>query len=144
LTDAHNIFQRAEYFAQHGRALQGFQFEVVGTASEQSDQIFTFWNYGNATSLWGQVDNLRIYSRALSGSEIQSLHSPPLLLLQSDRDARIHWSADLTGYVAESTTSLLAPVQWVADGRTPVLVEDRYVLVDLLVTGPRFYRLRRH
>jgi len=124
-------------------ALQNFQFNVIGTAFEQSDQVFSFWNYGNATGLYGQADNLRIYSRALSGSEIQSLHSPRIGLSQSGQGALIHWSADLTGYVAETATSLLAPVQWVADGRTPVFVGDRRVLVDPLATGPRFYRLRR-
>lgn len=124
-------------------ALEGFQFEVVGTSSERSDQVFTFWNHGNATGLYGAADNLRVYRRALSASEILALHSPRLGVSQSAQGVLIHWSADLTGYVAESTASLRSPVHWEPDGRTPVLVDDRKVLVDLPATGPRLYRLRR-
>lgn len=53
--------------------LGDFQFNVVGTPSEESDKAFSFWNYGNASFFCGQADNLRVYGRALAATEISSL-----------------------------------------------------------------------
>lgn len=53
--------------------LGNFQFNVVGTPSEESDKAFSFWNYGNASFFCGQADNLRVYGRALAATEISSL-----------------------------------------------------------------------
>ncbi|MDB6058102.1 MAG: hypothetical protein JWO95_1946 [Verrucomicrobiales bacterium] len=55
--------------------LSGFKFEVVGTDSEASDKAFSFWNYGNATRLYGYADHLRIYSRALTEEQISRMYS---------------------------------------------------------------------
>ncbi|MGZ4972424.1 MAG: LamG-like jellyroll fold domain-containing protein [Limisphaerales bacterium] len=57
--------------------LSGFQFEVVGTDSEESDKAFSFRNNGNATRLYGYADNLRIYSRALTQEQISWMYSNP-------------------------------------------------------------------
>jgi hypothetical protein len=49
-----------------------FHFEVVGTPLENSDRLFTFANYSNGSAFHGYVDNLKVWRRALSSSEIEA------------------------------------------------------------------------
>lgn len=56
--------------------LGDFQFNAVGTPTEESEKAFTFWNYGNASYFCGEADNLRVYGRAVAESEIARLDQP--------------------------------------------------------------------
>jgi hypothetical protein len=123
--------------------VQNFQFDVIGTPYEQSDEAFTFWNYGNASSLSGQANNLRVYGAALTASEMESLYSVNIAIQPFGQGAIIYWPIDLTGYVAQSTDSPLQPTQWQDDVRMPLLIGDQKVLIDTPAVGARFYRLRR-
>lgn len=62
-----------------------FQFDVVGTPYEESDKAFNFNNYGYAATFYGYVDNLRVYSRALSPSEIEGdFCASPVITMQPE------------------------------------------------------------
>jgi len=124
-------------------ALQNFQFAVVGTTYEQSDKAFTFWNYGNATFLCGQANNLRVFNGALTASEMSSLNAVNLTIQAFAQGAILNWSSELNGYVPQSTDSLLPPVQWQDDVRTPLNIGDQNVLIDTPALGTKYYRLRR-
>src|SRR5439155_7868062 len=50
--------------------LQNFQFDVIGTAYEETDKVFLFKNFGNGSHFYGFADNLRVYNRALTPEEI--------------------------------------------------------------------------
>jgi TonB family protein len=51
-----------------------FRLEVLGTNFETVDKNFTFTDYANGTAFQGSVKNLRIYSRAMSATEVQTLY----------------------------------------------------------------------
>jgi len=124
-------------------ALQNFQFEVIGTSFEESDKAFSFWNSRNSERFCGQADNLRVYSRALTGQQLQTHLSPRLSVQRVGPNALIHWAADLTGFVPEWAASLTPPIRWLTDNRSAVIVGDQRVLIDAPASGTRFYRLRR-
>lgn len=124
-------------------ALQNYPFVVVGTPYEQSDKVFTFWNYGNASSFYGQANNLRVFNGALTASEMSSLYEVNLTIQPFAQGAILNWSSGLNGYVPQSTDSLLPPVQWQDDVRTPLIIGDQNVLIDTPALGTKFYRLRR-
>lgn len=123
--------------------LAGFQFEVVGTALEEWDKVFSFWNDGDGSHFAGFADNLRVYRRALSPAEILSLHSARLSIEPFPGSVRIYWSADLTDYVLESADSLRPPTAWTTETGTPIFIGREKVIVENGITGVRFYRLRR-
>jgi Concanavalin A-like lectin/glucanases superfamily len=52
-----------------------FNFEVVGTSHESTDRLFTFTHYGGGSAFHGYVDNLKVWARALSASEIEAMPS---------------------------------------------------------------------
>ncbi len=123
--------------------LQNFQFQVVGTAAEESDKIFSFWNNGNAARFYGQADNLRVFNRALTGPELQTFLTPRLSMLSIGQNVLIYWSSDVTNVVPEWTDSLMPPFRWRTEERSPSLVGEQRVLLDAPAIGTRVYRLRR-
>jgi hypothetical protein len=123
--------------------LQNIQFNVIGTADEPYEKVFTFWNYGNASFLSGQANNLRIFSGALTASEMSSLNAVSMSVQAFGQGVIITWSSGLNGYVPQWTPSLLPPVQWQDDTRTPLIIGDQRVLIDTPAPGTRFYRLRK-
>jgi hypothetical protein len=123
--------------------LQHFQFDVIGTAYEQSDKTFTFWNYGDASFLSGQANNLRVFSGALTASEMSALNAINIKIQAFGQGAIIYWPSSLNGYVPQSTGSLLPPVLWQDDVRMPLVIGDQSVLIDTPAPDMRFYRLRK-
>lgn len=123
--------------------LQNFQFQVVGTPAEETDKVFSFWNYGNAARFYGQADNLRVFNRALTGPELQTFLSPQLSVLSVGQNVLVYWSSNLTSVVPEWTDSLLPPVRWRTEERSPSLLGEQRVLLDAPAIGTRFYRLRK-
>jgi hypothetical protein len=124
-----------------GLTLDNFQFNVPA-GERDSETVFSFQNSGNGTILSGYADNLRVYRRALSSSEIVSLFSPRLSIRRMDRRILVGWQADFHGYVLESNSSLRPPICWTSDPRLPVMDGDQYVIIDDAI-GTTFYRLRR-
>ncbi len=118
-----------------------FQFEVIGSAYEQVDKLFAFNCLGDGSLFYGCVDNLRVYSRALTAEEIMHELPAGLSIQRFDQTIIVHWSARLKGYALEYTTSLATP-RWCIDSRVPATLGDESVIIDLASSGPRFYRLR--
>ncbi len=63
---------------------EGFSLRVVGSTSEESDKVITFANYSNGVVFYGYIDNLKVFDRALSVSEMKTVgqantHSLPTL-----------------------------------------------------------------
>ena len=123
--------------------LQNFTFEVIGTTFEQSDKAFSFWNPGVASRFCGWADNVRVYSRALSPSEIASLYGVLLSIQHSGQTMLVHWPADLTGFGLESANSLAGATVWSNESRSPVVIGNQRVFVDASTMGSKYYRLRR-
>jgi hypothetical protein len=123
--------------------LQNFSFEVVGTSFEQSDKAFSFWNPGVASRFCGWADNLRVYSRALSPSEIAQLYAVNLSIQRTGQTILVYWPADWTGFGLESANSLAAATVWSNDSRSPVVIGNQRVFADASTIGSKYYRLRR-
>jgi Concanavalin A-like lectin/glucanases superfamily len=124
-------------------SLPRFPFNVIGTPNEQSDKAFTFWDYGDASFLSGQANNLRIFGGALTASEMSSLNAVNLTIQAFDSGIIVNWPSGLQGYVPQWTDSLQPPIQWHDDLRTPLTVGDQSVLIDTPAPSTKFYRLRR-
>jgi len=121
----------------------GFQFNVAGTASAESDKVFNLINYGNGTTFHGWIDNFKVYGRALSEAEIQRLLLPRLSLVTAGRQVMAFWPADLTGYRLQSNPGPWPPTQWLPLPAIPQIDNSlSFLLLD--PTNPlQFYRLTR-
>jgi hypothetical protein len=89
-----DVAQRKILVYLDGRKLQtvtlppDFQFEVVGTPSEEVEKLFTFNDYSRGSAFYGFAANLTVFGRALSAADITALAaSPPLFLLQPQNQA---------------------------------------------------------
>jgi hypothetical protein len=123
--------------------LQNIQFWVIGTPYEQSDKVFTFWDYSDASFLSGQANNLRVFGGALAASEMSSLNAVNMTIQVFNPGVVINWPSGLQGYVPQWTGSLQPPIQWHDDARTPLVIGDQSVLIDTPAPNVKFYRLRR-
>jgi hypothetical protein len=87
----------------------GFRFEVVGSPAENSDKTLSFVNYSNADVFRGFVDNVKVWSRALSASEIDAIIDNPTLTIQ--RAVIVSWPNYPPGYVLECSSDLAGPYE---------------------------------
>ena len=100
-----------------GRRLQdivlspGFSFEVIGSPVEDSDRIFMFANYGNASVFHGYVDNLKVWNRALNSPEIDAMLSAPDPVLSIEKAVVVSWPRFPLGFVLQSSTDINGPYQ---------------------------------
>jgi hypothetical protein len=123
--------------------LQSFQFEVIGTTFEESDKVFLFTNGGFGTTFCGYVDNLKVYSHALTDAEIVSLYAPQLHVTRSEQSVLIYWPLELTGYVLEVNENLAEPNGWATLANQPVPVGNQSVILADRSRGMSLYRLVR-
>ena len=87
----------------------GFQFDVVGSPAENSDKTLSFVNYSNGDVFSGYIDNLRVWSRALSASEIDGMIDNPTLTIQ--RAVIVSWPNYPPGYVLQCSSDLAGPYE---------------------------------
>jgi hypothetical protein len=87
----------------------GFRFEVVGSPAENFEREFSFANYSNADVFSGYVDNLKVWSRALSASEIDAMIDNPSLTIQ--RAVIVSWPNYPSDYVLQCSTVLAGPYE---------------------------------
>ena len=98
-----------------GRRLQDvvlspdFSFEVIGSPVENSDRVFMFANYSNASVFHGYVDNLKVWSRALNSPEIEAMLSAPILSIE--KAVVVSWPSFPPGFVLQSSTDINGPYQ---------------------------------
>ena len=103
------------------------EFNVVGTASEPWDKVFSFRNYGDASTLVGCADNLQVYNRAATPAEVAGIIAPRLRIGTSGGVALVSAPSILTGYQLESTDGLGAVLVWRSVTQAPVTVGDQFV-----------------
>jgi hypothetical protein len=65
---------------------------------------------------------------------------PRLTLQHSLNDVLLSWPASLTGYVLQTSPSLI-PAQWVLEGSVPDVIDGRNTVVNPIAGSTRFYRL---
>jgi hypothetical protein len=88
----------------------GFQFDVIGTPAENSDKEFTFANYSNGSTFYGYVDNLKVWNRALSASEIDDLIDNPSLTIQ--KAVIVSWPKFPPGYYLRCSSNIAGPYEF--------------------------------
>jgi hypothetical protein len=86
-----------------------FRFEIVGTPSESSDNIFTFDNYGSPSAFTGYIDNLKVWDRALSEAELSDVAGPPDLNIE--RSVTLSWASISPGWLLQVSTNINGPYE---------------------------------
>ena len=86
-----------------------FHFEVVGSPSEFLDNQFTFSNFGDASTFHGYVDNLKVWSRALVSSEVDTLLTNPTVNIQ--QSVSISWQKLPPGFILRWASNLQGPFE---------------------------------
>ncbi len=120
----------------------GGRYDFNVGPNEGSEKVFSFRCWGDGSQFFGYADNLRVYRRALTAAEIIEPPSARVSIQRFDQSVIVHWPTNLDGYALEFTPSLSAPV-WKVDDRAPAMVGDQKVVIDLLGSEDRFYRLKR-
>jgi hypothetical protein len=98
----------------------------------------------------GVLDEVRIYNRALSDSEIQQLHDyepprqgPSLHLSRSGGAVIIWWPTNAAGFELETSISLGTSQNWTHPGWPILVLGDQNVVAADASVGRRFFRLRK-
>lgn len=124
-----------------------------GPAISQSPQP-TLFNIGRLTvplydAFNGRMDDVRIYNRALSDSEIQQLYvyagpapRPSLHISPAGHFALVWWPTNASGFVLETSTRLGVSQNWSALSGPINVVGDQNLIVTDAVSGSKFFRLR--
>jgi hypothetical protein len=87
----------------------GFQFEVIGTASENTDKLFTFTDYSVGSVFYGYADNIKVWGRALTPSEIDFMINNPALTIQ--KAVIVSWPSFPSWFSLECAPSINGPYQ---------------------------------
>jgi len=99
----------------------------------------------------GLVDEVAVYRRALSGSELQAIYNagpggrilaPRLRITRWDSAIALQWPAAASGFVLEATPSLSAAA-WALVANPVQVIGDQNTVTDGFSDFTRFYRLRR-
>jgi hypothetical protein len=104
-------------------------------------------------TLEGALDEVSVYSRALSADEILAIYqagsagkikpAPQLQISAASNIALIWWSTNASGFVLESSPSLGTSQNWnTFPGPVRILADQNVVATDT-ANGSRFFRLRR-
>jgi hypothetical protein len=123
----------------------GFAFSGVAAIGARGDLSHSFL---------GSIDELSFYSRALSGSEIQTIYhagiygkcsgTPPMLrITKSGQNLLLTWPASSEGFQLQEAGALTFPVTWTNVPAAPVITNNEYIVTLPLNVGPKFYRLSR-
>lgn len=103
------------------------EFDLVGTDYEPWDKVFGFRDYGNAATLVGCADNLQVFNRAATPSEMASVIAPRLSIGISGGVDLVSASAYLTDYRLEFADGLGAIPVWQPVDVIPLRVSDQFV-----------------
>jgi hypothetical protein len=98
----------------------------------------------------GALDEVRIYNRALSDSEIQQLHdyepphqSPSLQISQSSGAVIIWWPTNASGFELETCSSFGTNQNWTPLNWPILVLGDQNIVAADASIGQRFFRLRK-
>lgn len=98
----------------------------------------------------GVIDEVAIYNRALSASEIQAIYNAgsagkcrpvQLTIVPSGTNVILTWPTSLTGYTLQSTTNLVSLAVWRTVSPAPVVVDGRNTVTNPMCGTQRFYQL---
>jgi hypothetical protein len=121
----------------------GTQFNVVGTPSESYDRVFSFRNYGTASTFVGCADNLQIYNRAASDAEVAERITPRLGITWSGGTLFLSSPTVLTGYRLQSSVTPATPQSWGPVASAPVVFGDYFLWPRPFLGAREFFRLAR-
>jgi hypothetical protein len=101
----------------------------------------------------GLVDELTIYNRALSASEIAAIHAaglsgkcpsrPTLNIAALPGAVRLTWTTNATGYLLETNSALTFPAGWGVLTSNYSVLNTNYAVTNALGGATRFYRLHK-
>lgn len=103
-------------------------------------------------ALNGYIDELSVYHRALTSSEIFSLYEASeggkcvpysLNITPLAASVRLSWSTNATGFALQSTDFPLVPGAWTLLNTTPSLEGDEFVVTNSVNSFMRHYRLMK-
>ena len=98
------------------------------------------------TQINGLVDDVRLYNRALSASEINSLahpiNNPTLAIISVGTNVLVSWPAAASSFTLESTPSLGSP-HWTSVTNPVPIVNSNYVFTSAASGSARFFRLKQ-
>ena len=109
-----------------------------------------FARNGGFPRTWnGVIDEVSIYNRALSMSEIQAIYNagsagkcmPLLTIFPSGTNVILKWPTNFTGLTLQSTTNLVSPVIWTTNSPAPVVVNTNKVVTNTISGPQQFFRL---
>ena len=114
-------------------------------------KIGTGGDANTALGLWcqflGMIDEVSIYSRVLSSSEIATIYSAgntgkckPLVITHSEANVVLTWPTNEAGYTLHSATNLVTPA-WDAVSPSPVVVNGQNAVTNSISGTKKFYRL---
>jgi len=85
------------------------------------------------TAAYGGLGDGTVFSLPFPG--------PSLSLLRSDENIIVSWPTNQTGFVLESTTNLVSPVDWQIVAPLPVVFDGQYTVTNGIKGTQQFYRL---
>jgi hypothetical protein len=131
----------------HETGANHLDFRAVGIAKSFAQflcVLFQALDFGNAENFCGMADNLKVYRRALTSSEMSVLSSANLVVESANGDIVVHWPALSTGYSIEFTDSLSPTPLWVPYTGKTLPIGDRQLAVFFTPHDAAFFRLRRN
>ena len=101
----------------------------------------------------GLIDELVIYDRALSPSEIRAIHRaaslgrcdtrPTLNIAALPGAVRLTWTTNATGYLLETNSTLTLPAGWGVLASTYSVLNTNFAVTNVIDGATRFYRLHK-
>jgi subtilisin family serine protease len=98
-------------------------------------------NYIKDSLFKGQIDEVRLYNRALSAADIQTLSRPRLAIALSGGELLISWPVTGARYTLE-TSADLDGASWAGVSQSPVTQNAQNKLVLPITVATSFYRLK--
>jgi len=101
----------------------------------------------------GYIDDVRVYARALTSTEVQQLYQyeavlsllPTLEVTRSESNIILSWPTtyagfDYSGFSLKSTTNLASPI-WTTNSPPPVVIHGQYTVTNPISGTQQIFRL---
>jgi len=97
----------------------------------------------------GVIDEVSIYNRALSATEIQAIYQAgsagkclvQLAIIPAGTNALLTWPTNFNGFTLQSTTNLASSTSWTYVSSVPVVVATNNVVTNTISGTQKFFRL---
>ena len=102
---------------------------------------------GSPYNFHGKIDDVRIYNRALSSSEVMQLYAvdwrPTLGAMHQGVNLVFSWPTNVSTFTLESATNLGPSAVWTPVSPAPVVVNGQFFITNSLSEPAMFYRLKK-